>query len=159
MNEYNEGDLVEAVKVEIASSTRFRGVIRKYAIKYGNGQEFRVIAQTYQPTIEYLERNDFTITVIEKAQPKVELPTEPWSYYLDKYGAAKGGGNIWFTDGQGLMHSWPAGSNPEKYAPFVRMELPGVTAKAVLDHVRGYAWADGFATQIEATAKKFGVEL
>jgi hypothetical protein len=88
-------------------------------------------------TLIQLHVDDWVPQSVEKAKPKPELPSEPWSYYLDKYGANKGAGNIWFTDGKGLLHSWPEGSNPEKYAPFVRMEMPSVTAKAVLHKVRG----------------------
>ena len=68
MNEYNEGDLVEAVKGE----TVIRGLLvnicglgRSLCLKLTLGIETDLI---------HLEANGFTITVIEKAAPVVVLP-------------------------------------------------------------------------------------
>src|SRR5690554_6851797 len=48
MNEYNEGDLIEATKTEIASSTRFRGILTVTENAIGIKQLI-LKAQGYEP--------------------------------------------------------------------------------------------------------------
>jgi len=118
MSDYNAGDLVEAIKGE----TVIRGRLTASGDEFWVGDSIRLLRHLCAP--------GWAVTVIERAKPA--LPTEPWRCYVDKYGAERGYGNIWFTDGAGRMHAWPEGGNPDKYAPFIRLELPAETAKKVL---------------------------
>lgn len=121
MSEYNEGDLVEAVKGDT--------VIRGRISDIGQGP-FIDIPDPWTGT---LENADFTVTVIEKAAPA--LPTEP-GWYLSN----GGGGAVYL----GVDGSWSDdrnyGVNPgeiaRKHAPLTRLEPVPDTAKKVLDRVR-----------------------
>jgi len=121
MNElFAEGDLVEAVKTEIASSTRLRGVLKSTGWENG----FILQAQGFSPEISELEAKGFTLTLLEKATPP--LPTEQ-GWYTDQEG------DIWRVDS--FAKFWCIGSvaddeNPSDYAPFTRLEPVAETAKA-----------------------------
>jgi hypothetical protein len=69
---FSEGDLVEAVKTEIASSTRLRGVLK-------SRETFGLVmqAQGYEPALNWLDAQGFTLILLEKAIP---IPTEPGIY-------------------------------------------------------------------------------
>jgi hypothetical protein len=126
MNElFAEGDLVEAVKTEIASSTLLRGVLKST----GWENDFILQAQGFSPEINELEAKGFTLTLIEKATPP--LPTQQ-GWYTDQEG------DIWRVDS--FARLWCIGSveddeNPSDYAPFTRLEPVAETAKKVLDRV------------------------
>lgn len=70
MTEYNEGDLVEAVKGE--------SVIRGYLDSYRD-----IVTENVTHTPHFLAECGWTLTVIERATPP--LPTEP-GWYMARYG-------------------------------------------------------------------------
>lgn len=151
MNEYNEGDLVEAVHKE-GTVIRDRVARRKGSILH----EFKV-ATGFAP-LEELGNYGWTVTVVEKAAPKVELPTEP-GIYADRFGesATLHESGRWFSHHDGSYTSEMNDAELRAFAPFTRLEPVPVTAKKVLDEVRKFAWADGYMSQLEAVAKEFGV--
>lgn len=148
MSEYNEGDLVEAVKGEEVVRGRLR------APESVNGR-YLAIGTNALSTATY-EAKGFTLTVIEKAAPK--LPTEPGLYI--ESGKAHSYTNIWSLSANGRWLCAAASKydgRAEEFAPFTRLEPVPVTAKKVLDEVSKFAWADGFMSQLENVAKQFGV--
>ena len=157
MTEYNEGDLVEAVKGETVIRgplVNICGLGRSLCLKLTLGIETDLI---------HLEANGFTITVIEKAAPVVVLPTKPGAYMSNR-------GSLWVLDDN---HHWldfsawsgnvnnVAAANPA-YHPFTRLEPVSETAKKVLRALGD--WWD-FAPPANVTAAiidiaaKFGAEL
>ena len=124
MQEFHEGDLVEAVRGET--------VIRGRASHPQRGREalgisFVGIAWYY---LDWLADHGFTLTVIEKAAPP--LPTEK-GWYLANTGEAV----YLAADGY-----WTApasfgvtGEDMGKYAPFTRLEPVPATAKRVVDWI------------------------
>jgi hypothetical protein len=66
---FSEGDLIEAIKVEVASSTRFRGIVRCSIVR---GPFLDAVG--YSPELPWLEEKGFHLRMIEKARPA--LPTE-----------------------------------------------------------------------------------
>jgi hypothetical protein len=141
---FADGDLIEATLGE----SIVRGRIAHMNVSAG------IVGMTGTQTAA-LEQAGYKITVIEKAAPKVDIPTE--GTWHDRLGQA------WQFDAT-LPGEYPliAGldgpaARPEDNAPFTRLEPRAVTAKAVLDHIRAFAWADGFMSQLDATEKKFGV--
>jgi len=132
MSEYNEGDLVEAVKGERLVRGRVylpAGPFGAEAIEGGG-------------TLRWYESEGFTLTVIEKAAPKVVLPSEP-GHYIDHES------DLWTvtTNGRGdpewhhLGNFVPLDQLP-RYAPFTKLEPVSETAKKVLDIVRKNQWAN-----------------
>ena len=145
MTEYNEGDLVEAVKGE--SLIRARLVQRPDALWLGAGGS----------TVQYYEILGYTITVIAKAAPVVVLPTEPGAYMCSR-------GSLWVLNGN---HDWldfsagtggvnnQAAANPF-YHPFTPLAPVSETAKKVLDRVRK-VWPLYNDRDLEVLAAEFGV--
>ena len=121
MTEYNEGDLVEAVKGELL----LRGRITHTPVGAG------VVFAPGSFLTSTLKFAGYTITVIEKAAAVVVLPTEAGAY-LDKQS------DVWVLDRHG---EWMCPDSPSdndqalNYAPFIRLEPVAVTAKKVLDRV------------------------
>jgi len=150
MSEYNEGDLIEAEKKEIASSTRLRGVVKKWEGEAGT--ELIVKAPGYEPMISWLEEQGFTLTVIEKAKPK--LPTE-WGAYTDC------DGDMWVLDRNGLWIDFSSGEqvlDPVRYAPFSKLEPASDTAKKVLDALRErVVFGTVVPSDLDQIAAEFGV--
>lgn len=162
MSEYNEGDLVEAVKDE----QLVRGRI---FIPTGAGRQF---LGDCGERVGYYEKNGFTITVIEKAKPKVELPIEA-GLYADRTGDVwlfdRGGAFVPITNGLG------SGRMPDEdvqmfarraaeYAPFTRLEPRAVTAKDVADwlwenrtEIRGALKSDDIRSLLATLEVEFGV--
>lgn len=118
MSEYNEGDLVKAVKGELVISGRL---------------DFKLeveLTLALRSDVRHLIANGYTVTVIEKAPPRNPLPTE-LGWYLDDYD------QFWRVDGAGRMYlPYDEWAKPENFAPFTRLEPAHVTAKKVLDRVR-----------------------
>ena len=142
MNAYNEGDLVEAVKGE----THIRGKV------WGCEEQFVGLSRR---TIPSLINDGFKITALEKAPPKIELPTEP-GYYLDNVR------DVWIIrHGESrLRFDGSFDAHTELFAPFTRLEPVPETAKKVLDRLSSW-WEFGppkqFAAEFNAIAKEFGV--
>ena len=149
---FNVGDLVEAEKKEIASSTRFRGLIEN--INPDGEPPFLVVsAQKYQPELAWLEREGFTVTVIEKALPP--LPTEPGIYAETNHPVNRV--NLWQLSDGGNWYSLADAKYDHRaaeFAPFTRLapvaEVLGKVAKAESRHAYGAA---------HEIAAQFGVEL
>jgi hypothetical protein len=147
---FAEGDLVEAVKTEIASSTRLRGVLKSTGWENG----FILQAQGFSPEINELEAKGFTLTLIEKATPP--LPTEP-GWYSDCRD------DIWRVSPTGAWtysDTWRSASEVAMYAPFIRLEPVAETAKKVLDRVLeeyGTLPLRFIADVLPIVAKEFGV--
>jgi hypothetical protein len=120
-NEYNEGDLVEAVKGETRMSGRLADALMGDLGIDGMGWPIRS-----------LEREGFTITVIEKAKPKVVPPTDV-GFYLSRES------KLWTLEVNGYWRDdYDYTRRPdeaEAHAPFTRLEPRAVTAKAVLDRL------------------------
>lgn len=130
MTEYNEGDLVEAVK----GDTVIRG---RLVVLYGVGSNPVIdITLPIKTDVVHLKANGYKVTVIEKAAPKVVLPSEP-GHYLDK------DSDVWAltTNGHGdpewhLLGGFVRLEKVVGYAPFTKLEPVSETAKKVLDAVR-----------------------
>lgn len=127
MTEYNEGDLVEAVK----GDTVIRG--RLAPESFGCG--FGIVGMGWP--LNSLERVGFTLTVIEKAAPKNVLPTEA-GVYADREGDFL----IVYEDGDVQSVEVAKGHQSAKrmpiavdsdFAPYTRLEPVPVTVKKVLD--------------------------
>lgn len=129
MSEFNEGDLVEAVKGET--------VIRGRAWREpGNGTEpILRLTLALSSDIAHLTANGYTVTVIEKAAPK--LPTEPGVYvtpsgsqdYLDDYHTDHHEVHYLNTSGNWCDLGWGA---PTRDDSLTRLEPVPVTARRVL---------------------------
>jgi hypothetical protein len=72
MTEYNEGDLVEAVKSDGTSLTILRGIVINKPLFPGE-TNLHIDSPGYEPSMSWLEMMDFTITVIEKDAPGAVL--------------------------------------------------------------------------------------
>ena len=162
MTEYNEGDLVEAVK----GNTAIRGPLVNI---WGLGRSLYLkLTLGLVTDIIHLEANGYKITVIEKAPPKVVLPTEPGFYVTayndpDVFELTKAGS--WFYGPKSIpvdrvIHD---GGNYLR-----RLEPVGETAKKVLKALDDFAEEFGVATSANrriyndgwnAVATEFGVEL
>jgi len=81
MSNIDKGDKVRAIH-------RSGEVLEGFA--YGSGEGLRLELHVFSPRIDWLETNGFTITVIEKLKPKVELPTEFGSGIYWNQGDMKG---------------------------------------------------------------------
>jgi len=133
MSEYNEGDLIEAVK----GDTVIRGRLRGSGIA-----GFRDLwVGDYTRLVSILPGAGYALTVIEKAKPK--LPEEP-GVYVDK------DGDPWkLPDESGTLR-------PE-YAPYTRVEPVAETAKKVLDRVSEIL-PGPFPNEFVTLAAEFGVQ-
>ena len=129
MNEFNEGDLVEAV----AADTVIRARVEQLSL--GPGVNLGYLGAHYLSDFE--DRAGWTLTVIEEAAPP--LPTEPGLYL-----SAKDSDGPWIfrLDERGdwtLLNTgspFPIGDGHlERNAPFTRLEPVPVVAKRVLDDV------------------------
>lgn len=145
MTKYNDGDLVEAVKGE----TRLTGRLAPEII----GSGFGIVGMGWP--LDALERDGFTLTVIEKAAPKNVLPTET-GWYLDRYHRAfhfnASTELYWWGDSQPIEHV------DRLIAPFTRLEPVPVTAKKVYDSFRKRFGSIDFAMDFEAIAREFGID-
>ena len=143
MTEYNEGDTIEATKGDVY----LRGKLSKSVLG-----SLGILAAGW--TIQGLTADGFTITVIEKATPKVVLPNEP-GVYKDREG------DIWVLD---LHGEWMCPTSPYdnhralEYAPFTRLEPVPVTAKKVLAAVRK-VWPLYNHSELDEIAADLGIEL
>lgn len=150
MTEYNEGDLVEAVKGETVIRGRATASYGKHLL----GRSGRIM--------EELEDNGFILTVIEKAAPKNVLPTEPGIYVTE-------GSEVWekvplfllgdqswqFANGEDASE---AAANWGTKAPLTKLEPVPVTAKKVIErfeilHLSDNMWLDDVAV----ISAEFGV--
>ena len=131
MTEYNEGDLVEAICGE--SLIRDRLVKRLDSLAFG----------TSGGTIQWYENLGWGLTVIEKAPPKVVLPTKPWIYQ-------DAGKRLWMrgedcTDISPQPFWWEVDSGLTGIPtdlPLTPLEPASETAKKVLDRVEQF-WLGG----------------
>ena len=146
MTEYNERDLVEAVKGERVLRGRVMLLVGVPLLPTHSDEVSKALS------IQWLINQGWTVTTIERATPP--LPTEPGWYLTSDdvavYLADDGYWTVPSTYGQ-------TGEEMAKYGPFTRLEPVPVTAKRVLDAVSTFAWADGFTAQLETVAKRFGV--
>lgn len=149
MDEFKEGDLVEAVKGETVVRGRLVEPL-KSADDFWVGDSTKLLSG--------LRYCGFAVSLVERAQP--ELPTEP-GIYLD------GRGNVaqltadttdyeerWFNEyGQYMTHT-----EVRERAPFTRLEPVADTARKVLDRVRGL-FGEGalMLNEVDDIAEEFGV--
>lgn len=140
--EFLEGDLVEAVKGE--SVVRGRANRRNGYLFLGDSAAIR---EVYQP-------DGWTLTLIDRPKPKVELPTEPGVYQ----GSLLGNLPMWLSDDGRWWTSRTQVHDPARHAPFTRLESRADTAKAVIDWFHLSVWGnhDGVA-YIENARREFGV--
>ena len=141
MTDYNELDLVEAVRGE--------EIIR------GRVTDNYCIGRTGR-TIGYYELHGFTVTRIERVVP---LPTEPGAY-----SSRTGSVHVLTSDGQWLDFSlWngtPWLAPPTDYAPFVPLEPVSVTARDVLECIKreyGENFLNNSDPYLNEVAEIFGV--
>jgi hypothetical protein len=162
VTDYNEGDLIEVSKGETLHrgrlvASKFPGIDpRVYLPEFAGGR----YADTFEST-------GYTVTLLEKANPKVELPTAP-GVYRDANGDhwTLHTNGQWIGNGDGsLAVDWSTNemtSNGTNFHPLVRLEPRSVTAKAALDRL---AELDGGAgttcsmvkSYIGTIAEEFGV--
>lgn len=120
MSKFQEGDPVEAVNGE----TR---IVARLEARDGG-----LFFTGWGRGTNSAECDGFTLTLIERPVSKVELPTEPGVYL----GSVLRGMPMWLTaDG----HWYTAKSRvyePERHAPFTKLEPVSVTAEKVLDAVK-----------------------
>lgn len=130
MQEFHEGDLVEAVKGE--------AVMRARLVK--DGEHLRLNPSPYFiPKIEILLKDGYTVTVVEKAA--APLPTEPGVYitpsgsqdYLAEYHTDHHEVHYLNTAGNWCDIGWGA---PLSHDSLTRLEPVPVIAKRVLDDVK-----------------------
>ena len=149
MTEYNEGDLVEAVK----GNTAIRGPLVNI---WGLGRSLCLkLSLGLLTDIIYLEANGYKITVIEKAPPKVVLPTEP-GVYADR------ANDTWVLNGrlQWMCPESPGDNdNAAAYAPFTPLKPVSETAKKVLEYLEDSAVIDVRDSRCAGVRARFGVEL
>ena len=161
MREYNEGDLVKAVKGELVISGRLDF---KYELE---------LTLALRSDVPHLIANGYTVTTIEKAPPKVALPTEPGLYVTDSSDLA----GIFVLYRLDIYSQWFvmwSTMQPEKRTPeeiifgtsgskMFRIEPAHRTAKKVLSRVSegvptspAYL-ANGMASIISRVGVEFGV--
>lgn len=108
---FSEGDLIEVVKGELVH--RERAVAHKT-----NDGRLHLPGLASGPYLDAMEAYGFTVTIIEKAPPKV--PSEP-GVYLDSYGdlwrIREGENGLRYKDSRSV-----ANDEPTIYAPFTRLE-------------------------------------
>lgn len=142
--EFNEGDLVEAVKGEQVH----RGRVEHFHSVPGSG----FLPMVHLSLDLLASQEGWTVTVIEKAAPK--LPDVP-GIYTDRMGTTwrhyRGGS--WYR-----LHD--QAENAEDFAPFTKLEPVAETAKKVIEFIDG--WWDfappvGAINALAAAVKQFGV--
>ena len=156
MNEYNEGDVVEAVQ---GSNVR-RGLVTT--------PPNQAHAKLQGKCLHEYESEGWTLTVIYPAAPKVVLPNEP-GIYADRVG------DVWLLTAGNSMHWLTSGPNQRPllehyrneidgeaatYAPFTRLESRADTAKAVLERtteILGNAGIHTLPIEYGNLATEFGV--
>jgi len=144
MNEYNEGDLVEAVKGDMTIRGRL-GVDR-----YSN-----FVLQVTPAVISdtrHLEANGFTITIIEKAKPKIELPTAYGLYRLSN-GMVVDFGNMGWRSPNWSRYMDDEVQNSESFTPLAPVAY---TAQAVLDYIQPHIGYISHLHLSEKVAAEFG---
>lgn len=125
MSDYNEGDLVEAVK----GTTVLRGRLKRS--REDGPDPILVLTPALKSDIVHLASNGYTVTVIERAKPA--LPTEP-GHYLHRNGIdvlSRTASGSWIHDGR-----FTADNAIRDCQPLQRLEPVAETAKKVLDRVR-----------------------
>ena len=154
MTEYNEGDLVEAVKGTD---------VRRGLVTTPSGH---LHAKLQSKCLHNYEAEGWTLTVIEKAAPKNVLPTEA-GFYVGDYDRSPSGKILiellgtaeWVdnTDSRYLDVEWV-----QKLGNLTRLEPVPVTAAKVIDATLanvdpqlGAYWHD----KIRAVGAQFGVDL
>ena len=158
MNEYNVGDLVEIKKGEVVVRDR----LAESSFRLG---QLYLPSHNPQTYINALPDWGWTVTVIEKAAPKIVLPSEP-GFYLDRekdlwhLGADSHWTLLSAMGSVTVNRSELVQFKPETSQPFTRLEPENVTAKNVLDEVResfegglGSHWLE----RVASVAAKFGV--
>ena len=164
MNEYNEGDLVEAVKGESV----VRGRIHQGG-EYRGNRGYRYLGDSGALDEVYL-KGGWTVTVIEKAAPVVVLPTEPGYYRVGGNNARVGGTVQLLVDGEWWWvgnsykprpHQISAAEVGRSHAPLTPLAPVAETAKKVLDRVDNWPENpnEGFTEFVTRIAKDFGAEL
>ena len=146
MQEFHEGDLVEAVKGET--------VIRGRAIPHITG---KLAPGECTAALSWYEANGFKVTVVEKAA--APLPTEPGWY------ETRNGGVLYLAkESADYAQRWLDAlgefilpTEVESFAPLARLEPVPVTAKRVLDAIRGRIGSIDSAHDFQAVAARFGV--
>lgn len=148
MSEWNEGDLVEAVKGEMRIVSRLKA--------WDDGSLFLEASRAGVNSTCY---DGYTMTLLERAVPKVELPTEPgiyeaadcfltfgnYPYILDDAGR-------WFCS----VHEVAGSVMPERM-PLTRLEPVADTVRKVLDAVKaGHKSGRTLASTVEKIAAEFG---
>lgn len=151
MSEFNEGDLVEAVK----GDTVIRGRLGR--VPDGGSRPVLDLTIAFRSDVLHLEANGYTVTVIERAKP--ELPTER-GFYLSCNGLDvlyQGTDGSWSDDAKYGVEPVEVS---RKHAPLTRLEPVPETAKKVLDRLSSF-WEFGppqnFLDEFAAIAAEFGV--
>ena len=163
--DFQEGDLVEAVKGE--------RVVRDRISKDEDGDLF-ILGVGHLTNCFFPEggnqvvRQGFTLTLIERPKPKVELPTGR-GFYIDKTGDA------WLLGHGGKLHlltntfgSSPASEQARadydslaaEHAPFTRLESRADTAKAVIGWFADVPWGrrvEDYPDVLNSARAHFGV--
>ena len=149
MNDYNEGDLVEAVMGE----TVIRGRLSSAGKYLWVGDSGR--------TPENIESYGFTVSIIEKAPPKVVLPTEP-GFYITAYNDPDVFelylSGDWFLGDVAISEARVICDGGNQ---LTRLEPVPETAKKVLDRLDVWEIHEGADSRevFAKVAKEFGVEL
>jgi hypothetical protein len=144
---YAEGDLIEAVKGEAVLKGRIRyGYSGLWLDTNSGGLEAG-------HSVAQLQRGGFTLAVIEK-KSEPPLPTEPGVYI----GSLMHDLPLWLTDIGQWFTAKARVENPERHAPFTKLEPVAETAKRVLDAVRDHmALGTVIASDVDEVAADFGV--
>jgi len=132
MEQFKEGDLVEAVEGE--------NIVRGRLSTDACSGDLYMHGWAIKPLL----RDGYTLTLIDRPKPKVELPTEP-GVYIDK------DGDPWPFKSQSLDPKW---------APYTRVEPVPVTAKRVFERIESVYGEDYFHNSNESwnlVAREFGV--
>jgi len=154
MNEYNEGDLVEAVKGETVFRER---------LKSDDGSRLYMPTMRGGPHVLNLAGMGYTVRVIEKAEEKVELPSEPGIYVSRKDGTPVIIHKL--TDGRWVNADdtfYMDDDMVERWLPLLLLEPRAETAKAVIEAVKQIPHVDGDSRinlrhGLLAVADEFGV--
>ena len=149
-NEYNAGDLVEAIKGETVTRGRLKA--DELGLHLWVGDSGR--------TPENLESYGFTLSLIEKAAVVVVLPTEPGIYEGSNFPISDGyspyrltRGGFWDHLGAGVTMTLMHGAGT-----LTRLEPVCETAKKVLDRVASW-WEFGPPTVWAEELLNIGIEF
>lgn len=153
MSDFNEGDLVEAVKDSESHKARL-------TVADWNGRLGIAFVDSWY-SLDTLTMRGFTVSVIEKAAPK--LPTEPGWYESARYPTSEGVWSPYNLDPDG---EWYSGTDHlsrrelSTLVPFTRLEPVPVTAKRVLERVSEVLKRGGIVSlpnEFGKLAAEFGV--